>query len=113
MRAKNSRTGSALIEFAAALILLSGMFTGIFQVGYTFFLQHAGERGAGWGALCVIAGSELERRRSRVFEVGSEYGCLRRPEACDGREAGGARARAGQRGTGSWTNDGHRERAWF
>jgi Flp pilus assembly protein TadG len=30
------RAGTALIEFAAALILLSGMFTGIFQVGYTF-----------------------------------------------------------------------------
>jgi hypothetical protein len=37
MRAKTSRSGSALIEFAGALILLSGMFTGIFQVGYTFF----------------------------------------------------------------------------
>jgi hypothetical protein len=32
----NSRRGSALIEFAGALILLSGMFAGIFQVGYTF-----------------------------------------------------------------------------
>ena len=36
MRGRDSRTGSALIEFAAALILLSGMFTGIFQVSYTF-----------------------------------------------------------------------------
>lgn len=32
----NSRRGSALIEFAGALILLSSMFAGIFQVGYTF-----------------------------------------------------------------------------
>jgi hypothetical protein len=37
MTVRNSRAGTALIEFAAALILLSGMFTGIFQVGYTFF----------------------------------------------------------------------------
>ena len=55
MRAKNSRTGSALIEFAAALILLSGMFTGIFQVGYTFFtystLVNAVRAGARYASL--------------------------------------------------------------
>jgi Flp pilus assembly protein TadG len=37
MKGRNCRAGTALIEFAVALILLSGMFTGIFQVGYTFF----------------------------------------------------------------------------
>jgi hypothetical protein len=55
MRARRSRTGSALIEFAAALILLSGMFTGIFQVGYTFFtystLVNAVRAGARYASL--------------------------------------------------------------
>jgi hypothetical protein len=55
MRARSSRTGSALIEFAAALILLSGMFTGIFQVGYTFFtystLVNAVRAGARYASL--------------------------------------------------------------
>jgi Flp pilus assembly protein TadG len=55
MRAGNSRTGSALIEFAAALILLSAMFAGIFQVGYTFFtyskLVNAVRAGARYASL--------------------------------------------------------------
>ena len=55
MRARTSRTGSALIEFAAALILLSGLFTGIFQVGYTFFtystLVNAVRAGARYASL--------------------------------------------------------------
>ena len=55
MRARSRRTGSALIEFAAALILLSGMFTGIFQVGYTFFtystLVNAVRAGARYASL--------------------------------------------------------------
>jgi Flp pilus assembly protein TadG len=55
VRARKSRTGSALIEFAAALILLSGMFTGIFQVGYTFFtystLVNAVRAGARYASL--------------------------------------------------------------
>jgi Flp pilus assembly protein TadG len=49
------RAGTALIEFAAALILLSGMFTGIFQVGYTFFtyttLVNAVRAGARYASL--------------------------------------------------------------
>lgn len=36
MSRHSSRRGTALIEFAAALIVLSTMFTGVFQVGYTF-----------------------------------------------------------------------------
>jgi Flp pilus assembly protein TadG len=55
MRVGNSRTGSALIEFAAALIILSGMFAGIFQVGYTFFtyskLVNAVRAGARYASL--------------------------------------------------------------
>ena len=55
MKARSRRTGSALIEFAAALILLSGMFTGIFQVGYTFFtystLVNAVRAGARYASL--------------------------------------------------------------
>ncbi|HYL76057.1 MAG TPA: TadE family protein [Bryobacteraceae bacterium] len=35
------RSGSALIEFAASLIVLSALFTGIFQVGYTFVTYHS------------------------------------------------------------------------
>ncbi len=37
MTRRNPRAGSALIEFAGSLILLSALFTGIFQVGYTFY----------------------------------------------------------------------------
>ncbi len=55
MRRRSSRSGSALIEFAAALILLSAMFTGIFQVGYTFFtystLVNAVRSGARYASL--------------------------------------------------------------
>jgi TadE-like protein len=55
MRAGSPRRGTALIEFAAALILLSGMFTGIFQVGYTFFtystLVNAVRAGARYASL--------------------------------------------------------------
>lgn len=52
---RRRQTGTALIEFAAALILLSGMFTGIFQVGYTFFtyttLVNAVRAGARYASL--------------------------------------------------------------
>ena len=55
MRARDPRSGSALIEFAAALVLLSGMFAGIFQVGYTFFtytkLVNAVRAGARYASL--------------------------------------------------------------
>ena len=36
-RLKHARRGSALIEFAGSLILLSTVFAGVFQIGYTFF----------------------------------------------------------------------------
>jgi len=37
MKRRRSRTGSALIEFAGSLILLAGVFVGVFQIGYAFF----------------------------------------------------------------------------
>jgi Flp pilus assembly protein TadG len=32
-----NRRGSALIEFAVSLIILAGVFVGVFQIGYAFF----------------------------------------------------------------------------
>jgi hypothetical protein len=55
MKSRSRSRGTALIEFAGALILLSGMFTGIFQVGYTFFtyssLVNAVRSGARYASL--------------------------------------------------------------
>jgi Flp pilus assembly protein TadG len=41
MSQARSRRGSALIEFAASLVLLSLAFTGVFQAGFTFFAYNA------------------------------------------------------------------------
>jgi TadE-like protein len=41
MRRRDPRSGSALIEFAFSLMMLSAMFTGIFQVGFTFYSYNA------------------------------------------------------------------------
>ena len=38
---KNRRAGSALIEFAGSLIIVSSLFTGIFQFGYALSTYHA------------------------------------------------------------------------
>jgi hypothetical protein len=38
---KNPRAGSALIEFAASLIVVSALFTGIFQFSYALSTYHA------------------------------------------------------------------------
>ena len=38
---KSPRAGSALIEFAGSLILVSALFTGIFQFSYTLSTYHA------------------------------------------------------------------------
>jgi Flp pilus assembly protein TadG len=38
---KDRRAGSALIEFAASLILVSALFTGIFQFSYALSTYHA------------------------------------------------------------------------
>jgi len=55
MRPTRSQSGSAMIEFAGSLILLSTMLTGIFQVGYTLYtyenLIHAVRAGARYAAL--------------------------------------------------------------
>ena len=52
---KDSRGGSALIEFAVSLVLLTGMFAGIFQTGFTFFnyskLVNAVRSGARYASL--------------------------------------------------------------
>ena len=55
MRRRNRRAGTVLIEFAGSLILLATMFTGIFQLGYTFFtyntLVNAVRAGARYASL--------------------------------------------------------------
>jgi Flp pilus assembly protein TadG len=37
MNRPRARAGSALIEFAVSLMLLSAVFVGVFQIGYAFF----------------------------------------------------------------------------
>jgi Flp pilus assembly protein TadG len=36
MKRRHSQAGSAMIEFAASLIILAGVFAGVFQIGYAF-----------------------------------------------------------------------------
>ena len=61
MKTARRERGSVMIEFAAALILLSAMFTGIFQIGYTFFtysaLLNAVRTGARYASLKAASGS--------------------------------------------------------
>ena len=47
---KNRRAGSALIEFAGALIVVSTLFTGIFQFSFALSTYHALVNGARAGA---------------------------------------------------------------
>jgi len=74
-----SRKGSALIEFAGSLMLLSAMFTGIFQIGYMFFsyekLVHAVRAGARYASLrgansTGIANAEFPRAVANVVVFG-------------------------------------------
>jgi Flp pilus assembly protein TadG len=55
MNRRNRRGGNTLIEFAASLIVLSTMFAGIFQVGYSFYtystLVNAVRAGARYASL--------------------------------------------------------------
>jgi Flp pilus assembly protein TadG len=55
MKRGRSQAGSALIEFAGSLILLTVMFTGIFELGYSFYtygqLVSAVRAGARFAAL--------------------------------------------------------------
>jgi len=61
MKSARRERGSAMIEFAGALIVLSAMFTGIFQIGYTFFtystLQNAVRTGARYASLQAASAS--------------------------------------------------------
>ena len=41
MSRQKTQAGSALIEFAGSLILLSAVFAGVFQIGYTFYTYNA------------------------------------------------------------------------
>jgi len=60
MKSVRRERGSAMIEFAGALVLLSTMFTGIFQIGYTFFtystLVNAVRSGARYASLRAASG---------------------------------------------------------
>ncbi len=55
MTRRRARAGSALIEFAGSLIVLTAVFVGVFEIGYTFFsyatLVHAVRAGARYAAL--------------------------------------------------------------
>lgn len=52
---RNSRTGSALVEFAGSLILLAAVFAGVFQIGFAFLtygtLVNAVRAGARYSSL--------------------------------------------------------------
>ena len=64
MRPKNARAGSALIEFAGSLILLSAVFAGVFQIGYTFYtynsLINAVRAGARYASLLPRGAADAE-----------------------------------------------------
>jgi len=66
----NRRAGNALFEFAASLVVLSTMFAGIFQVGYTFFtyttLVNAVRAGARYASLNPLANSSSEEFSNAV-----------------------------------------------
>jgi len=55
MTRRRSQTGSALIEFAGSLIVLTAAFVGVFEIGYAFFaygtLVNAVRAGARYSAL--------------------------------------------------------------
>jgi hypothetical protein len=73
-----SRRGSALIEFAASLIVLSAMFTGIFQVGYTFFtystLVNAVRSGARYASLRPVGSSAADPDFAKTVQSLVVYG---------------------------------------
>lgn len=78
MRRSNSCSGSALIEFAASLIVLSGMFTGIFQVGFTFFtynsLVNAVSSGARYASLQTPGSNAIDPEFSKRVRNMVVYG---------------------------------------
>ena len=78
MSRRNPRTGAALIEFAAALILLSAMFVGIFQVGYTFFtyntLVNSVRAGARYASLRQSGASAADPEFAKAVQNLVAYG---------------------------------------
>jgi Flp pilus assembly protein TadG len=78
MRRRNSSAGSALIEFAASLIVLSTMFAGIFEVGYTFLtyntLVHAVRTGARYASLHAAAASAADPELAKAVRNLVVYG---------------------------------------
>jgi len=55
MKRRRSQRGSALVEFAGSLIVLTAVFVGVFEIGYAFFsyatLVNAVRAGARYSAL--------------------------------------------------------------
>jgi len=78
VRNARSRRGNALIEFAAALTLLSGIFVGIFQISHMFLtyskLHNAVRAGARYASLRASnsgpADPELERSVANMVIYG-------------------------------------------
>jgi TadE-like protein len=68
MKRRDPRRGSALIEFAFSLMILSAMFTGIFQVGFTFYsynsLVNAVAAGARYASLQPAGSTDPEFAKS-------------------------------------------------
>jgi Flp pilus assembly protein TadG len=74
---KDRRAGSALIEFAASLIVISALFTGIFQFSYTLSTYHtlvnAVRAGARYAALQTpnsMMRAELEQSVRNIVVYG-------------------------------------------
>jgi len=63
---RNAQAGSALIEFAGSLILLSALFTGIFQVGFTFYTYERLVNSVRAGARFASLGSPVQTVRNLV-----------------------------------------------
>jgi Flp pilus assembly protein TadG len=75
---KARRRGSALIEFAGSLILLSGVFAGIFQIGYTLFaydqLVHAVRAAARYASLRAGSPNTSEAQLTTAVQNLVTYG---------------------------------------
>jgi Flp pilus assembly protein TadG len=83
-----NRRGSALIEFAGSLILLSTLFAGIFQIGFTFYtyesLVNAVRSGARYASLQSNAENTISPEYAQSIRNLVVYG--------DPRPAAGARS---------------------
>ena len=67
---RSNLRGSALVEFAVSLIVLSTLLTGIFQLGYTFYayetLVHAVRAGARYASLHGAAATNAKQFEASV-----------------------------------------------